>query len=410
MNVEKQLTVPTPGTEPKKNPYYLHISFVYRLLKWGTLLLFAFYLVLMLVLCRDSITYENLMYLIRDLNISTGAEGVFADVVYEEQQNMRFSSYQNSLAVAGSSGLRLYDSKGSAIFTDGLAYTSPVLESGDKYLLLYDAGGREYTLFTSLSRVEQRTTENIIQHASISDSGAYCIVTRSDEAKYEITLYNSSFIRTARVYRDSYVISSAIHPDGSEAAVLSTSYTGSTISSEVMFCQAPFWEPESISLQDSLPLGAFYMANGNLAVICDNGVYYLTGAEKQKSFIPFSGETLSYFSVSDNKTALVCQRNILGSSSRILVLDAQGNVLLEEFREEKVIGLTASSGSECAYVLFEDHVEVLSVANGAIVPYSGRLLTVREVGGIPVLCFAERAETLQYSKNKNNGGLHESDS
>lgn len=409
MAEEKQIPVPSGAPVPKANPYYLHISFVYRLLKWCTFLLLVLYLILMLVWQRDSITYENLMYLIRDLNISTGAEGTFADVAYEEQQNMRFCSYQNSLAVAGSSGLRLYDPAGSVIFSDGLAYKSPVLAAGDKYMLLYDEGGTEYTLFTSLARVEQRTTDAAIQHGAVSDSGAYCIVTRSDEARYEIALYNPSFIRTARFYLDSYVISAAIHPDGSEVAVLSASYTGSTITSEVTVYRSPFWEPQSVSLQDSLPLGAFYMANGNLSVVCDNGVHCLTGAGGAKSFVPLSGETLSYFSVSDNKTALICRQNILGSASRICVLDANGNILSDGVREDKVIGITASSGTECAYILYEDHVEILSVLGSESVPYDGQLLAIREIGGVPVMCFAGHAESLYTGNSSKTGGTYESD-
>lgn len=152
------------------------------------------------------------------------------------------------------------------------------------------------------------------------------------------------------------------------------------------------------------------MENGNLTVICDNGVYCLSGSGEQLAFVSLAGETLSCFSFSDNKTALVCERNLLGSVGRILVLDAQGREICSGIRENKVIGITASSGRECAYVLYENRVEVLSVAGSSSAPYSGQLLTVREIGGIPVLCYANRAESLYSLGFEEKGGSYESDS
>ena len=410
MYAQKNAAVPLVAAEQKTNPYYLRTAYVFRLLKWSSVLLFALYLSLMLVLQRDSITYENLMYLMRDLDIRSGSEAEFTEIVFEEQQNMRFVSFQNALAVAGSSGIRLYDSSGSHIFSDGLAYTNPVLMSGDKYMLLYDAGGYEYTLFTSLARVEQRTTENKIQYADVGEGGAYCIVTRSDETKYEVSLYNSSFMRLARFYRDSYVISAAIHPEGSDVAVLSVLNAAGGFTGEVTFCSASSRETRSFSLGSALPLGASWLENGLLCVICDSGVYYLNRSGEEFAYIPLSGQTLSFFSVSDNKAPLVCQENILGSVSRILVLDAEGKTLFNEIRQERVLGITASSGRECAYIRYTDFVESVSIAETVTVPYSGRLLEIREVSGTPVLCFADRALSLNSLVSEKTGENYEFDS
>ena len=395
MSADKQLISHTGEKKEARNPYYLHAAHVYRMLKWGTLLLFTLYLVCMRVWQRESITYDNLLYLIRDLQISSDTEEGFASVTYESQQNMLFGSFQNHLAVVGSSGVRMYDGAGRCVLTDALSYKNPVLESGEKYMLLYDAGGTEYALFTTLARVEQGSSEFPLQYAAVGDSGAYCTVTRSDETKYKVTLYNAAFMETAGYYLDSYVTAAAVHPSGRSVAVLTLMSQEWSIVSGVTFYSASSREMFQVSLGDSLPVSARYLANGTLTVICDDCVVYISEDGKILSRTGFASAALDGFSVSDNKVALICRENVLGSTSRILVLDSAGKTLFDEFRAGKVISVTASSTENAAYILYSDTVETVSVQGTSSIPYTGHLHAVREVSRIPILCFADGACAMQ---------------
>ncbi len=394
MPAEKTLIRHTGEKKEARNSYYLHIANVYRLLKWGMLLLFTLYLVCMLIWQRENITYDNLLYLIRDLNLSTDTEGDFGAVSYDEQQNMLFGEFQNNLAVAGSSGIRLYDGAGNCVLSDALSYKNSVLETGDKYMLLYDAGGNEYALFTSLACVLQGKTEHTLQHAAVSDSGAYCTVTRSDETKYKITLYNAAFLEIAAYYLDSYVIAAAVHPEGKSVAVLTITSSDWSIQSAVSFYSAFSRETKSVSLGNSLPASAHYLKNGTLVVVCDDCIVYLGENGEEIARIPLGASALSYCSVSDNKTAVVCRENVLGSTSRILVLDSAGKTLFDETRSGKVSSVTASSGENAAYIVYSDSVEIVSVLECKMYPYTGHLQALREIAGCPVLCFAAGAQPL----------------
>lgn len=404
MASEKQMITQFERNRDVRNPYYMRISGMYQLLKWGTLLLFTLFLVLMLVLERDSITYENLMYLVRDLRISTESGAGFVSVSYEEQQNMRFGVYRGELVVAGSSGIRLYGADGTPVLQDSISYRSPVLETGDKYMLLYDAGGTEYAIFTALACVERMTTSEPIQYISLSDSGAHCVVTRSDEARYVITLYNSAFMRVARYYRDSYVTAAAVHPDGKSLAVLSVSTVDWSLTSEVTFFSASSDKTIGVSLGSSLPLSVRYLKNGNLVVVCDDCVVYLSESGEELSRVSLSPMTLSCFSVSDNKTALVCCEDVLGSRTRILVLDSVGGVLCDTAGNGKILGITASSGQSGAYILYSDSIEILSVLGSETVSYAGPLQAVREIAGTAVLCFSDGAEQIDGAISRKPGG------
>ena len=99
MPADKMLIRQTSERKEECNPYYLHVAGICRVAKWGLLFVFTLYLVCMLLWQRESITYDNLLYLIRDLNLSSEAGEGFTAVEYEEQQNMLFGEFQNHLAV-----------------------------------------------------------------------------------------------------------------------------------------------------------------------------------------------------------------------------------------------------------------------------------------------------------------------
>lgn len=373
------------------NPYYTHISSVYGALKWGTLLLFAGYLLIMLFVGRDSITYENFLYLMRDLNVSSGS-GAFSSIVYEEQQNMAFGAYKNGLIVAGSSGVSMYDASGTVVLHDSVSYKSPVIVSGEKYMLLYDAGGTEFSVFTTLSCVNRGNTEGAILCAAVGDNGNFAVVSQTNESKYVIVLYGSDFRERVRYYKDTYVSGIAFNGSGDVLAVFSIASDNWAVSSQVSFCTMEGESLLSVPLGDGIPLSARYLANGNLVIVCDQSVFYLDSSGNICARIPFSAMTLSSFDISENKVALVLLENTLENSNRVLVLDSTGETLYDVSETEKIDAVTASSGRYAAYISCNDTVKAVSSSVEDTVRFTGHLLTVCETAGCAVLCFSTGAE------------------
>lgn len=369
------------------NKYYMRVSARYGVAKWITLLLFTVYLLGMLVWGRNSITYENFLYLLRDFNLSSASSGVYSQIAYEEQQNMSFAEYKNTLAVVGSAGVRLYDGSGNALFRDTTSYKTPVLLTGERYMLLYDEGGRDYSVMTTLARVFSGTTDGDILCGAVSDSGNFAIVSRTAEAHYAIDVFDASMKNIERIYRDSYVTGVAFDGAGDTLAVLSSKSENWTLTSEIVFFRIGTEEAKSFSLGDRLPIRCHSMAGGGWAVVCDNAVLVLSGDGKLRSEYPLSMMTLSQFHISDRLIGLVCSENVLGNTNRIIVLNEDGESVIHTTVERKISGIYASDVHDAVYLQYDNSVERVAADGVKSVSFTGNLIQVCEFSGNAVLCF-----------------------
>lgn len=378
------------------NTYYMRVASRYGIAKWIALLLFTVYLLGMLVFGRSSITYENFLYLLRDFNLSSGASGAYTSISYEEQQNMSFEEFKNTLAVVGSAGVRLYDGGGSAVFRDSTSYKTPVLATGDRYMLLYDEGGRDFSVMTTLARVLSGTTDGDILCGAMSASGNFALVARASEAHYSVDVYDESLRIIERVYRDAYIIGAAFDPAGSTLAILSAVSSDWSLSAEVQLLAVGTEEVITTSLGSRLPLVCQYMENGNWAVLCDDAVVILSGDGEILTEYPLTSMTLSQFHISDRMIALVCSENVLGNANRVIALDENGSVVIDARVNRKVSGIYASEDIDAVYLQYDDSVERLRATDTSSVYFTGNLLRIREIAGHVVLCFPAGAYAAEF--------------
>lgn len=390
MGEKKNVPIRTDAVVPDTaayNKYYMRVASRFGVAKWITLLLFTVYLLTMLALGRSSITYENFMYLLRDFNLTSGTSGAYSSIPYEEQQNMSFAEYKNALAVAGSAGVRLYDGSGNAVFRDSTSYKSPVLLTGERYMLLYDEGGRDYSVMTTIARVDSGTTDGDILCGAVSDSGNFAIVSRTSEAHYVVDIFDASLKNIERVYRDAYITGAAFDGSGEHLAVLTAKSENWSLSSELILIHVGTEEIRSVPLGDYLPLRCQSMDNGNWAIVCDTAVLILSKDGNLLTEYPITSMTLSYFHVSDRVIGLICSENVLGNSSRILVLDSSGHPVIDVSVDRKISGVFASGSSDAVCLLYDDQVEYVSTSGVQSVSFTGNLIQICEISGHIVLCF-----------------------
>ncbi len=342
--------VPTDGVkvdlrvkERQRNGYYMSVAGKYRAARYLTVVFLVAFLLVMLVFFRENITYSNLMYLVRDLDADVGPTvGAYANVTYDSQYAEEFAMFKGRIAVAGTTGLTLFDASGSKEAEYDCSYTEPGLVTGDKYALMYDAGDRGYSVYTSVARVLFTNADDIIEDAAVSDSGYYALLTRSEESKFLVTVYNGSFKPVTKYFRDKYVIDISLDPEGKEAAIVSASSDNSGIACEVSLCTVGTENTVTLSYGGIMPVSAEYADDGTLFVMCDTCLMAFRDGDLSWRH-DFTGMNPGSFCTEGNIAAVSCSMNAIGSVNCLMVFDTDGNVKINATLNSKVSSVTTDA-------------------------------------------------------------------
>lgn len=349
-------------SEKPYNRYYAAVAGRYRFARYASIILLVVFLLGILILYRDSITYSNLMYLIRDLDSDTSAAvGVYADITYDGMYSPSFSMFRGRVAVASKNGLTLYSSSGSTELEDSSSFSKPRLDCGDKYALVYDADGTAYCLYTTVTRVFSGKTDEKIEDGCVSRDGHYALMTRSKDAKFAVTVYGSDFRSLTKYYKDSYVLDIALDGEGREIAIVSANVSAAGAFCEVMLGRVGTEESTAIELYGLMPISAEYADDGTLFLLCDGAVVAISDGKIawQKEL---SASSPVCFDRNGNLLALCCAKNAVSSENEVFVFDTEGNILYNNTLDRK-ISYFITDGADTVYAVGDSVAEMISVSN-----------------------------------------------
>jgi len=356
---------PAPAPQPKKrvkidykdmevSEYYLAASKRYRFAKFLSFALLVAFLAVNLLFFRSNITYNNLMYLLRDLDaggVSVSTE--FASVTYNEESGAVFDIFKGRLAYASQEGFRLYNSTGARELDESRYMQNPAVVSGNKYAVVYDVGGHAYSVFTTMACVLEGTSEDIVENVCVSDNGSFAVLTRSHEAKYLVSVYKENFRLHTKYYKDKYVVDMALDEKGKELAIVSADVSVSGISCEVMLCKVGTEETLSVNVENAMPLAVSYMENGSLLVLCDTKLVKVADGKVESQY-SFDGGDITQFHFAEDSVAVVCSDNAVSSENQVFLMDSDGQLVFNKKIKGKVNSVCCDA--DAAYVLCDDYI------------------------------------------------------
>jgi len=382
--------------EHVSNKYYLLISDRYMRAKYLAIILLVIFIAFTVFLFREDITYANLMYLIRDFNTSSAAYNAdFDPIKYEEQDKMNFGVYRGELAVIGNRTLRMYNSNGQLSRSYEPGYADPALASSDKYILAYDIGGTSYSLYTSIAKVYDGVSDGAMENADLNNSGSHILVCRSDQTKYVVSAFDSSFKNTAKYYKNKYVTSAVIGNDG-QVIISSFDSADGNAKCEIELYTDGAETPTSVYTKSGVfPIKCGIWDNGNYYVICTDRVLFF---DSDGSLLNTSSSSLGYtsFAEGENKLVVSAENDSVGASSKIIVFDTKGESIYDTTLKGNVSSLAVSD--ESVYALFDGKATIMPLNNGNILSYeigdSGSVLV--STGTSAIVCSRDGAEGLVF--------------
>ncbi len=309
------------------NEYYYKVSKRYRTLKFLSLGALILYLIGMLALNRSQITYENLVYLMKDLDTDVDAAGtVFKEIKYDESLKLSGAVYKGYFAAATTGSFTLFNTTGSAEREYSISMENPKVLAGEKYVMVYDVGGNSYSLYTSIVDVLTKQSDQIIQGGALSDSGAFALICRARENRYVVNFYDENFREVSKIYKDKYVMDVSLSPDGSRYMIASCEVSGSDVTCEVMKgrCDSDD-EFVTTRIDGAMPLKTGFFSDGSSCVVCDDAVCFFSKDGAKAAEYELTGHGISGVSFAKDKVMVVESDNIVESSNTAAVYDLKGN-------------------------------------------------------------------------------------
>ena len=231
-------------------------------------------LVIAIFLLSGNLSYKRIYYLSKDIKLANDYVNSEHDTItYNVGNSQSFATYREGLAVASRESFSIFSAGGRELFSSTHNYGNPALVSSDKYVLLYDVGGKQVALYNSFSRVQEKTLDYPIYGASISKNGNYAIITRSESFESVVSDYKSNGTKYDYSFASARVISVSLSEKGNEMAVLLAFSSGDEIRSEVRLYRVGKNDYKSASISfEGVPYALKILSGGNVLVVGANGV------------------------------------------------------------------------------------------------------------------------------------------
>ncbi len=387
----KRLPAAEPAEAEPINEYYARVSRKLRNTKYLLLLLMVVSAVLILFAYRGGFTYENLRYLLRDID-EAGHTNATADAVYYTADDTNtYLYFRGDFAVASSDGVAFHRALGSRSFADAVSFKAPLLVGSEKYMLAYDTGGQSLYVYNSISRVYSETFDTPIVDCAAADNGSFAVLLKNTVGGYTVRLYDKNFKPTATLTRDGYVYSIGFFGDG-RLYLLESALEDAALYTDVSLYTVGADRMDTTLRESGLVLRAEQTDDGML-LLTDRGVtFFDTQSEKVRSH-SFGTADVLFADTTEQGTAVLLDENASGAAYGAYAYFADGDHY--SFSVPKgAKGIALCKDRVC--LLYDGSLTVHDgdAVREIVIPEGGRTLLPRDDRSV-IVCFNDYAKIFE---------------
>ena len=313
-------------------PYYTGLANRFSLARTILYVLLVLFLVITIVFNTELITYQNLYYLVKDINAAALTSSNMSDYIgYPVSSNEPdFAVYRNGLVVAGSEEVTVLSAAGKQTLSDNVSYAVPCVRASDTYFITFGRGERSFRVYNAFLRLYSGDTDYPIYDACITDDGDFAVVSRSREYKSEVTVYDRDFRKIVSYRNNRYVTSAALSPDGNRLAMASATTENGTPYSILQIVRTGRDKMDvELRLDGIMVYQCTFLSSGRILVVGDTGAWiYATNGNLITELDISSGmPTLYATSVANGRTAFLLKSKQNFSENYLTIFDRNGKVV-----------------------------------------------------------------------------------
>jgi hypothetical protein len=298
-----------------------------RLLMWKRLGIILAIFVLVFVAWRnwDTLAPDKLLAKMQDL-IGDASGSYPVDISGSNAQYLAQS--QNYSVLLTDSYLTYYNDRGGEVTRYPCTYSSALLRTAGKYVLVAEQGGKRLLLTTRSMTLADMTLENNILAVDVNAKGQLAVLTQGTQGyAVELTVYDQKGTQLYRRSRTSLASEVTLSADGKLAALLSLEATNGVLATSVEVFSLTSADTKALythTVTDTLLYRLDFLSNEQLVAVGESGALLMTVDDGQPTAYDIGGRQMLGYAVADGSAALVLRPRGDTDGGEVVMLDSTG--------------------------------------------------------------------------------------
>ncbi len=327
---------------------------------------------------RDSLTFDNIRnFVVYGIFNSSSEERFPVNIQGASVENGNFTRMEKCLAFSSDTSFSTYNNYGKCLYTSQISFSRPILVAKKTKSLIYNLGGKGFTINSLDENLYNGTTENDIIVADIVDNGTYAVVTACDGYLSKIFVYNENNEQIfAYSFADYYITSVSLDSSGKKAVLSGLSaLDGGEISSVYVL---DFAQQDPIVFKEftnNIIYNVRFLSNDRCSIIGNTACYSLKVSSSEFTEYSYESKILTAFDVNDDTDTYTVSLSRSGDSRNcdIVCFSQDGKVTNTIETDLQVVSMST----------YKNRIALLSNDNIYLYNKNGNLLSEKEGGVDP---------------------------
>ena len=327
----------------KTDIYLAKVS--YRFSYFRRILCVILVVVVLFFVLSGSLTYKKMFYLTKDIKLANDyVNSVHDTITYNAGNSQAFALYRGGLAVASRENISIFSAGGRELLSYSHSYGNPKLAVSNKQILLYDVGGKQFSLYNSFSSIREEKLDYAIYGADMSQNGDFAIITKSEKYNSVVKVYKQNGTTYNYSFADGYVSSVSLSQNGKQLAVLLIYSGDSEIKTEIRLYNVGKDEYKNATISFSgVPFSVKIVDGGSIFAVGAKGVNVFNANLNLTGEFLSNGEIYLYSFGEDN--IAVAEISDEGGQTEVLLLNKRCKIEKTYLIEEGLIDVCLSEKS-----------------------------------------------------------------
>lgn len=345
--------------------YYRRLSFVLALLKFVCLILALATVLYGFSFRSDEINADNFRYLLSFLGEGETETVAYNTIYFDNNESNRFALVRGDLAVVSNSGVAVYGLSGLRRSVDtSFKMDSPEVLYSAKYMYIYDIGGTELVVKSTLETVDTKKYDFPLRGAAAANNGYFAVISEKKTSRSTVFVYDDSFRDVYSCsYGNLYTLSIDLDEEAKQLATASVESVNGEFVTSLHVYSLGLAEPlVKQSITGEYPYRVSFDKEGNVMLLTDKACRFYDGKGNERSVLEFGVEGISRYSVGDTYFLRQYPLSALSAATRLEVyrLSDGKRVYSKDFEQglrlAKTVGeyLFTSAGNELVVTMPEE--------------------------------------------------------